>query len=86
MKRLDYSNQAKKFLKYSESRVQVRLNPYLFGSIKLKGDSFCENSYRVRLGNYRIIYTFNAEEDSILIFRIESRGNVYTVREKEEYS
>ena len=93
MKILDYSNQARKFLKYSESRVQailknkieeIKLNSYLFGSIKLNGNSFGENSYRVRVGNYRIIYSIDLEKNVLLIVRIESRGKAYTIKEKKE--
>ena len=89
MKILDYSNQARKFLKYSESRVQARLknkieeiklNPYLFGSIKMGGNSFGQNSYRVRVGNYRIIYSINDNLLTIEIIRIAHRKDVYKKR------
>ena len=41
-------------------------NPRPVGSIKLEGSN---NGYRVRIGNYRIIYTI---EDKIRIVQIES--------------
>jgi mRNA interferase RelE/StbE len=49
-------------------------NPRPPGSIKLTGS---KNSYRIRVGIYRIIYT---SEDNILtveIVKIDNRGNVY---------
>ncbi|MDR3141297.1 MAG: type II toxin-antitoxin system RelE/ParE family toxin [Tannerellaceae bacterium] len=49
-------------------------NPRPFGSIKLAGS---KNSYRIRVGVYRIIYTI---EDNILtveVVKIDHRGNVY---------
>jgi mRNA interferase RelE/StbE len=49
-------------------------NPRPPGSIKLAGS---KNSYRIRVGIYRIIYTI---EDNILtveIIKIDNRSNVY---------
>jgi mRNA interferase RelE/StbE len=52
----------------------LEYNPRPFGSIKLTGS---KNSYRIRVGIYRIIYTI---EDNILtveVVKIDHRSNVY---------
>lgn len=37
----------------------------------------CKNEYRLRIGNYRIIYEQNLNEFIILITRAENRGQIY---------
>jgi mRNA interferase RelE/StbE len=57
-----------------ETIAKLGENPRPKGSIKLEGSS---NGYRVRIGNYRIIYTI---EDKIRIVQVESvkhRKDVY---------
>jgi mRNA interferase RelE/StbE len=52
----------------------LECTPRPFGSVKLAGS---KNSYRIRVGVYRIIYTI---EDKILIVnivKIDHRSNVY---------
>ncbi len=51
-------------------------NPMPVGSIKLKG----ENAYRIRLGNYRIIYEVIEHSKQVLIYKVAHRKDVY--REK----
>lgn len=60
---------------------EIRENPFLSGSIKLQGTSFGKNCYRIRVGNFRIVYDVDLEKKIILIVRVEKRENVYTVRE-----
>ncbi len=48
-------------------------NPRLDGSIKLTG----KNYYRVRQGNYRIIYEIRDDELVVVVIKIGSRGAVY---------
>ncbi len=45
------------------------------GSIKLKGGS--DNVYRIRVGDYRVIYEINENEKSVTIHRIRHRKEVY---------
>ena len=47
---------------------------YPKGSIKIKGQ---ENIYRMRVGNYRILYRVIKNELRIFVFKIEHRNNVY---------
>ncbi len=57
-----------------ETIAKLGENPRPVGSIKLEGSN---NGYRVRIGNYRIIYTI---EDKIRIVQVESvkhRKDVY---------
>jgi mRNA interferase RelE/StbE len=49
-------------------------NPRPFGSIKLKG---YRNTYRIRIGVYRVVYSI---EDNILrveVIKIDHRSNIY---------
>ena len=49
-------------------------NPYLSGSVPLQGSS---GLFRIRSGDYRIIYTVNNGELTILIIKIGHRKEVY---------
>ena len=56
-----------------EAIMQLSNNPYPRGYKKLKG----RNAYRIRQGNYRIIYEVNKKEIWILILAIGDRKNIY---------
>ena len=43
------------------------------GCIKLQD----ENAYRIRVGDYRILYEINEEEREVLVYRIAHRKDVY---------
>jgi len=49
-------------------------NPRPIGSIKLKG---VFNTYRIRSGDYRIIYEIIDDELKVLVITIGDRKNVY---------
>lgn len=49
-------------------------DPFPTGYIKLKGH---ENMYRVRVGDWRIIYAVERDELIVLILEAAPRGNVY---------
>jgi len=49
-------------------------NPYPFQSIKLKGS---ENSYRLRVGNYRVLYEINKNERCVVVYHIRHRREAY---------
>ena len=49
-------------------------NPYLFGHIKLSGN---DELYRVRQGNYRIIYSIEDNQLQIYIIKIGHRKDIY---------
>lgn len=46
------------------------------GSVKLKGKRG-SNLYRIRAGNYRIIYTINQSELIIIVVAIGNRKDIY---------
>jgi mRNA interferase RelE/StbE len=48
-------------------------NPYPHGYKKLKG----EEAYRIRIGNYRVIYTIDNGVLEIEVIRIGHRKNIY---------
>ena len=52
---------------------QLAENPYLSGHEKLHG----ERAYRVRVGDYRIVYDIFHQEVTILVIRIGHRREVY---------
>ena len=49
-------------------------NPRPFGCVKLAGS---ENSYRIRVGVYRIIYSIKDDILVIEVIKIDHRRNVY---------
>lgn len=56
-----------------EAIKQLSKNPYPAGYIKLKGRS----AFRIRKGNFRIIYELNDQDLIITIIAIGNRKNVY---------
>ncbi len=52
----------------------LSINPFPNGCRKLSGE---ENSYRIRQGNYRIIYAVDANKLLILILKIGHRKEIY---------
>lgn len=52
----------------------LSINPYPQGNRKLSGE---ENTYRIRVGVYRIIYEVDNKEIIILILKIGHRKDVY---------
>ncbi len=57
-----------------ESKISELVDtPYPPGCKKLKG---APNSYRLRVGDYRILYSL-IKQDTILVFKIASRGSAY---------
>lgn len=52
--------------------------PYSYPNVKaLKG---VENTYRLRVADYRVVYTINDGQLVILIIDIDHRGNIYKKR------
>ncbi len=64
-----------------QSRIIARIgalssNPRPPGSIKLSG----QDAYRIRIGDYRVIYTIHDDRLLILVIEIGHRGDVYRRR------
>lgn len=55
------------------SLSEIKANPTI--GIKLHGE--LQNYYKCRLGDYRIIYSFNATASTVKIIYIEHRQGVY---------
>jgi mRNA interferase RelE/StbE len=53
---------------------ELATDPFPPQSIKLKGS---EQLYRVRVGDYRIVYAVDAEASRILIYHVRHRREVY---------
>ena len=49
-------------------------DPYPAGCSKLKGH---ESLYRIRVGDWRIVYAVDSAERTITVLRVASRGEVY---------
>lgn len=73
---IHYSKQAEKFLKRQDSvtrnRIRNAIHNLPSGDVKkLQG----RNGYRLRVGNYRII--FDRDGNVLYIERIDNRGQIY---------
>ena len=84
MFQVKYSNQALKFLKKSEHILakrlikkirELRLNPRPRESNIVEG--YKEKIYRVRVGDYRILYEVDYSKNFIGIVKIDKRPRVY---------
>jgi mRNA interferase RelE/StbE len=82
MYKLGFSNTAIKDLDKLEGRTYLRIsdkinglenNPRPTGSIKLTDI----DAYRIRIGNYRVIYSVDDKSNNIVIYRILHRKEVY---------
>ncbi len=82
MYRLEIRNQARKqilqippphFLRIQKSIEGLAQNPRPAGSIQLKG----ETGYRVRVGDYRILYEIDDMTERVIIYRVKHRREIY---------
>ena len=51
-------------------------NPRPSGVRKLRG----MDGYRIRVGDYRVLYVIDDNEQRVLVWRVMTRGDVYRVR------
>ena len=75
--RREYSKQAEKFLS-SQSvdtilRIKLAIRKLPFGDVKKMKDT--KNQYRLRVGDFRILFT--RTQELITIDKIDNRGQVY---------
>ena len=83
MYRLEIKKSAKKeldslpnqiFQKIDKTIFSLKNNPYPYPQpIKLKG----EYKRRLRIGDYRVVYTVDEQQKIVTIFRVRHRKNVY---------
>ncbi len=57
-----------------EAIEKLKENPYPKQSKKLKST---ERTYRLRVGDYRIIYQVDEERKEVIIYHVRHRENVY---------
>jgi mRNA interferase RelE/StbE len=81
--RIDWKTSASRELKRLDRSVVPRIveavgqlarNPFPQGCRKLKGS---DDSYRIRVGDYRVVYEIVTERLSIEIIRVRHRKDVY---------
>jgi len=53
---------------------ELKISPLPHGAIKLKG---ADNLYRIRIGDYRIIYEIQYEQNLIIIQYVRHRRDAY---------
>ncbi len=53
---------------------ELRKNPRPAGVVKLAGD---DNLWRIRVGNYRVVYEIHDDRLIILVLRVAHRKDVY---------
>lgn len=70
---------ALKFIEKQDRFQRIRIYKAIYnlpnGDVKKMAG--CKNEYRLRVGNYRIIYEHNQNEFIILITKAENRGQIY---------
>ena len=76
---IQYNNRCSKYLKKLDKTNQLRIikaiNELPFGDVKrLQGDN---PNYRLRIGDYRVVFSKDEEKWIILIIEIGPRGDVY---------
>ncbi len=78
---ITFSNKARKFLKKCEDYKKIlnkitglKENPILHDSKKIINE---ERIFRIRVGDYRILYKIVWEKKVIIIARIDKRSKIY---------
>jgi len=61
------------FKQITDEIISLKNNPYPSGCLKLTA----EEGYRLRSGNYRILYRVEKKEKTAYIYRIKHRKNAY---------
>ncbi len=56
-----------------KSKLAELSNPYSVKAVKLKG----KDAFRVRVGDYRILYTVDDSKKVVVVFKIDKRSRVY---------
>ncbi len=79
---LDYTPAARRSIERLDRQLQQRIleriaslsrNPRPSGSVKLRG----QDAYRIRVGDYRIIYTIHDDRLLVLVIDVGHRREVY---------
>jgi mRNA interferase RelE/StbE len=80
---LDFSNQSRKFLKKSDKELRdrilkkikdLRTEPVPHNAVRVVGE---ERTFRIRVGDYRVLYEVRWDKEEILIAVIDKISRVY---------
>ena len=80
---IEFSNQSKKFLKKSDKQLAVRIiekievlknDPVPHDSKRVVGE---DKTFRIRIGDYRVLYEVDWNISLILIDKIDKRSKAY---------
>ena len=83
---LQYSDDAKKFLKQLDKHTSKRIvdrieklgsNPIPSDSKFIERDATGEKIFRYRIGDYRTLYKVKYSEETVLIAKIDKRSRAY---------
>ena len=74
-----YSKQAEKFLKKQSQKTALRIinaiNKLPEGDVKkLRG---FKNLYRLKVGDYRVKFTYDKDDNRIVVEEVDTRGGIY---------
>ena len=61
--------------KIDKAILGLKIQPRPNGAIRLKGNG---GSYRIRVGNYRILYTIDDGELKVIVVKVGDRKDVYS--------
>ena len=80
---LDFSNQSEKFLRKCDKELRERIlekikklrtEPVPHNAVSIVGE---ERTFRIRIGDYRVLYEIKWKENEVLIAVIDKRSKVY---------
>jgi len=80
---IEFSNQSRKFLKKSDKQLNLRIiekisllkvDPVPHNSVRVVGE---DKTFRIRIGDYRVLYEINWDKKFILIAKIDKRPKAY---------
>ncbi len=81
---IDYAKHPTNFLKKSDKHISKRIidkiestlssNPVPHDAKSIVGE---HNVFRIRVGDYRILYRINYQDNKIIVFKIDKRAKVY---------
>lgn len=83
MYKIKYSKQAiktlKKMPKHASDRIFLKLKEVAGTSDQIKNVKVLKGTeaFRLRVGDWRVIYTFNRQSVEIWVIKVASRGKIY---------
>jgi len=80
---IEFSRQSEKFLKDCEKELSLRIRekikqlliePVPHNAVRVQGE---ERTFRIRIGDYRVLYEIYWKENILLIVKIDKRPRAY---------